>query len=211
VWYLIIVACGGLACNAHIGTFEASERHICPGTPVEISWEVTGSAKLTVSPPIAGAPNGPVNSTDHAKFSPKVKTRVSLRVTRSFGEPTGADIDLDIPAPVRIAADLNDAPSCNDGVLTLTTEAKGFAPGVMAEVVGLEDSENRSLDVSRVDGRGKKITAHVAPGVRTDAFAALPVNGAWTLSSTLASGESCSNPPHVLTAYVYPACQGGAR
>lgn len=210
-WFLGVATCGGLACNAHIGKFDATERHICPGTPIEVTWEVTGSARLTVAPPTAGAPEGPVASTDHAKFAPWAKTRVSLRVTRPFGEPTGADIDIDLPAPVRIAADLNDAPSCEGGVLTLTTQAKGFGPGVMGEVVGLEDRETRSLDVSRVDATGKKITAHVAPGITTNAFAAMPANGTWTLSSVLGPGESCGNPPHVLTVYVYTDCRGGVR
>jgi hypothetical protein len=211
VGFLVAAALCGPGCNAHIGTFEASLRHICPGERVEITWEVTGSASVTVSPPIKGAPNGAVASTDHATIAPTAKTRVSLRVTRILGEPTGADIDIDLPAPVAIAADLNDAPSCTAGVLTLTTRVKGFSPGVTADVVALEGSEKRSIDISRADAAGKTITARVAPGVSTDAFSAMPAEGDWTLSSTLMPGESCSNPPHVLTVYVYTACKGAAR
>ena len=210
-WILMVGAVCGLGCNAHIGTFEASLRRICPGQKVEIGWAVTGSATVTVTPPIKGAPNGPVASTDHATIAPTAKTRVSIRVTRMLGEPTGADIDIDLPGPVAIAADLNDAPSCTAGVLTLTTPVKGFSPGVTADVVALEGSETRSIDISRTDAAGKKITAHVAPGVSTDAFSAMPAEGDWTLSSDLMPGESCSNPPHVLTVYVYTACKGVAR
>jgi hypothetical protein len=81
----------------------------------------------------------------------------------------------------------------------------------MSEVVGLENSEKRSLDISRPGPGGTRIAGHVAPGVTTGAFAALSVNGEWKLSSPLMPGESCTNPPHVLTAYTYTGCKGGSR
>ncbi len=205
VWPLGVLACAVVACNAQIVRFDVGPRHVCAGQAVHIAWEVKGSARLRIDPEIPGAPDGDVASAGHATIRPTSNTRVFLRVTRWPGDPTGGDVDVTLPAPVEIAADLQDSPSCMDGVLTLQTEAKGFADGVKA---GLVSAHKRALDVRRVDAAGHVIAAQVTPGgSATAAFAALPVNGRWTLSSRLDPGESCSNPPHVLTAIVQPACK----
>ena len=208
-WCLIATAWVLAGCNAYVNKFDASPRYICPGQKVDIVWDVTGSAKLEVDPDVAGAPRGAVAAAGHASINPTTSTRVSIKVTRSFGEPTGADTDVHMAVPVRVAADLNDSPSCKDGVLTLKTQTSSFSPNLKATIVGLEEGERRELDVGRVDPTGKLITARVAPRRTTGVFAALSMNGEWTLSAKLGPDESCTNPPHTLTVYAYTSCTGG--
>jgi hypothetical protein len=213
LWAIVAITTAWVSgCNAHIKRFDVTPRHICPGDPVSIDWEVTGSPTLTVTPKLAGAPDGPVSSSDRVTIRPIAKTRVSLRVTRLGGEPAGADVDVDVPAPVEIAADLNDAALCKDGVLTLVAHVKGFSPGVMAKRMG---DAKRPLDIGRLDdagkivadGTGNPIVAHLEQGEISRAFAAFPVAGDWRISSPLGPGESCGNPPHSLTLFVFTECR----
>ena len=186
-------------------------RYVCPGQRVDIVWNVTGSAKFEVNPDIPGAIRGAVASTGQTSFTPTQNTRASIKVTRSFGEPTGADIDVHMSGHESLAADLNDSPSCDGGVLTLKPQIRGFSADMRALVVTVQEGEMRELDVSRVDAAGKLITAHVGPGQSTDTFAALPVNGQWIFAAKLGPGESCSDAPHVLTVYAYTGCAGETR
>ena len=216
--YVRVVALGlvTIGCNAKIKAFSAEPRFICPGQEVILRWDVVGSARLTVTPPEPGVPTGDVPSQGQLPLHPSVQTRASLQVTRRFGEPAGAETDINVPAPVRVAADLNDPGQCQDGVLTLTahlSEAQ-FAPAVKAQVVTVEDSVTRSYDITRMDPAQHAITAHVARGVSTTAFANLPMAGDWILSSPLTGQETCpaggkpGNLPHVLTVYAYSSCNG---
>jgi hypothetical protein len=210
----IAVSLAATGCNARVETFEAEPRVFCPGQPVVVRWGAVGSAELTFAPPIAGVPGGPVASSGELPVHPTRATRASLRVTRMLGEPTGADVDLDVPRPVRIAADLNGAARCEHGVLTLTARLTQQSPDVRAELVTVEDSEQRSYDVVRLDAAQRPIQAHVARGVSTTAFASLPIAGDWVLSSPLVGSEACptdggpGNIPHVLVVYAYAGCQG---
>jgi hypothetical protein len=207
---LLSSACGTIACSSvHIARFEVAPRHICAGQDVHIAWDVTGSARLTVTPSLPGAPGGGVSSSGQATIRPMTDTRISLRTSRWLGGSAGADVDVEVArgAPVEIAASLQDSPTCQGGQLVLRTEVKGFAGSLRAELVG---AGKRALDISREGEGGHIVTAHVAPGQpATSAFAQLPMNGLWTISSALLPGESCSSPPHVLTAIAHTACNGG--
>lgn len=210
---LSLVAIG---CNAKIKAFSAEPRFICPGQEVILRWDVVGSAKLTVTPPEPGVPNGDVPSQGQVPLHPSVQTRASLHVTRWLGEPAGAETDISVPAPVRVAADLNDPARCENGVLTLTAHLSEsqFSPAVKAQVVMVEDSVARSYDITRMDPAQHAITAHVARSVSTNAFANLPMAGDWILSSPLTGQEACpaggkpGTLPHVLTVYAYSSCNG---
>jgi hypothetical protein len=208
----IAVALWAAACNAHVNAFQASPRHICPGQQVELRWDVTGSATLALTPKVAGAPQGAVASSGQVILKPTQNTRASIRVTRWLGEPAGSDIDIQMPAPVLVTADLNDSFSCQANVMSLKTQMKNFSPEVKAEVVGVSipDGQGRELDISRADAQGKTLTAHVGPGLSSTAFADLPIEGEWILSTKLSGDESCDHPPHVLTVYAYAGCTGGA-
>jgi len=214
---VVVFSLAAIGCNAKIKVFSADPRFICPGQQVILSWDVVGSARLTISPQSASAPDGDVKAKDHVTLHPKVQTRASLHVTRFLGESTGADIDIDISAPsapVRVAADLNDAARCENGVLTLTAHLSQFAPGVKAQLVAVEEGEQRSYDITRMDPAQHAITAHVGPGVSTTAFANLPMAGDWLLSSRLTDQEACPTEakpgkiPHVLTVNAYSSCHG---
>jgi len=210
-WAFVASALAGTGCNAHVNKFDASVRYVCPGQRVDIVWNVTGSAKFEVTPDVPGTVRGAVPSIGQTSFIPTQNTRASIRVTRSFGEPTGADIDFHMSGHESLAADLNDSPSCEGGVLTLKPQIRGFSPDMKAIVVTVQDGEQRELDVSRLDAAGRPITAHVGPGKTTDAFATLPVNGQWIFTARLGPGESCTNAPHVLTVYAYTGCTGGTK
>ena len=200
-----LIVFGG--CNAHIASFDVNPRHICAGQDVHIAWDVQGSAHVSVDPKIAGAPDGAVASKGQVAIKPTAaKTRISLRATRWLGKPDGADYDVEVTAaaPVEIAGSLAGS-SCNDGVLTVAAETKGFSDDLRA---GLVSVNKRALDVRHQDRDGREVTASVAPGSSSDAFANLPVNGRWMLSAKLGPGESCASPPHVLTAVVSPSCGG---
>lgn len=203
-WAVVAV----VGCNAHVNNFEVTPRHICPGDEVAITWDVTGKARLTLSPAIGSAPDGPVASSGTIRIKPRTSTHVSLRVTRCTGAPSGADADVDVPAPVELAAELDSSMSCVDGVLRLTTEAKAFTPGVLAGPVG---GSKRALDITHDAPGGKTVTAHVDAGGFTDAFSNTQAAGKWTLATRLASPESCGNPPHVLTVTIGTRCQGVVR
>ncbi len=206
VGLLLCALVGGAACNASIGKFDVTPRNaVCPGTPVTIVWSVTGSPKLTLSPKVPNSPDGKVDTSGKVTVTPNGPTTVSLRVSRCLGEPTGADIQVTPPKPEEIAASLEQTSSCTDGVLTLTTETKNFDPKAKAIAVS---SPKRDIEISRADSPG---TPTVIPkGGTTGSFSALPANGAWSVSTTLLPGESCSAPPKSVTFYLYTACEGVA-
>ena len=206
------VVLGAAACNAHVNAFNASPRHICPGQQVEVQWDVTGSATLAFAPTVADAPQGAVTSRGQVILKPTQNTRASIRVTRWLGEPAGSDIDIQMPEPTLVTADLNDSFSCQANVMGVKAQMKNFSPDVKAEVVGvgISNGQGRELDIRRTDAQGKIIAAHVGPGQNSTAFAALPVEGEWILSTKLGGDESCDHPPHVLTVYAYAGCTGGA-
>lgn len=194
------------ACNAHIAKFEVAPRHICAGQEVTIAWEVKGQAHLSVVPRPSSAPDGCVASAGKTTVRPNADARVSLRATRWLGKSARAEMDISLVAPVEIAASLQDVVSCQDDTLVVRTETKGFGPGLRSEMVG---ANKRAMDVSRIDAAGRTISAHVDPGgPATNAFAALPMNGQWTLTTKLGSGESCSDPPRALTLIVHTDCDG---
>jgi hypothetical protein len=202
---LVIVVVG--ACNASVQKFDATPRNaVCPGTPVVVVWDVTGSATLTVTPEVADAPNGEVASSGQARFTPSGKTVVSLRVTRCFGEPTGADIAINPPQTDEISAPLTDASTCANGVLTVKAHTQNFDPAAHALSV---TAAKRDIDVSREGAPSPPVS--LAPGKGTNAFSSLTANGDWIISTKLRSGETCSNPPNSVTFLIYTACEGVTR
>jgi hypothetical protein len=194
-------------CNAHVASFAVTPRHLCAGQDVHIAWEVQGNARLSIDPRTEGAPDGAVDSKGQAAFKPTAaKTRVSLHATRWLGKSDGADYDVEVvtTAPIEIAGSLAGS-SCDNGVLTVATEAKGFSDDLRA---GSVSTSKRALDIRHQATDGREVTASVAPGSASDAFANLPIDGRWMLSTKLWAGESCAHPPHVLTAVIFPSCQG---
>jgi hypothetical protein len=71
------------ACNAQVKEFSAVPRHICAGERVELQWNVAGSASVTVTPPNAELPDGPVNDVGHATIGP-TRADVLMRLDQIF-------------------------------------------------------------------------------------------------------------------------------
>src|SRR5512147_1233815 len=87
--WLVAALCWAGACSPQIVRFEVGPRHICAGQQVEMVWQVKGQAHLTVTPRLAGAPDGAVAASGHATVKPTSDTRVFLQATRWLGTPTG--------------------------------------------------------------------------------------------------------------------------
>lgn len=203
----MLVLAGLSACNASIRKFDATPRNaVCPGTPVTVVWEVTGSATLTVVPEAAGSPHGAVSPSGQAQFTPTGKTVLSLRVTRSFGEPAGADIVIQPPLSEEIAAPLTETSTCGAGVLTVMAHTQNFDPHARALDVA---AAKRAIEVRR--GGVSSPPVSLAPGSGTNAFSNSAANGDWIISTKLREGESCANPPNSLTFFIYSACEGVTR
>lgn len=209
-----IAAAGVAACSgAKIHRFEASPRHVCPGERVELVWDFAGSGTLAVAPAVAGVPQGEVPSTGSAAFAPAAPTRVTLHVTRGFGEASG-EVDIEIDRRETLTASMADASaSCRDGRLSSTAHIRNVAPDVAVDTLAVADGDARVYDVGHVDPRDqRRVTARVSAAAASDAFRGLPLAGDWTIASPQPDGscEPASLPSNlILTAYT--RCGGGGQ
>src|ERR1700733_3391166 len=90
-----VAIAGSAAChNAKIIRLDATPRHVCPGDPVEIAWELEGTGTMTTTPPTAQAPAGRVGDRGTAVIRPTTHTAVDLKVTRWGGETAGRGVAL---------------------------------------------------------------------------------------------------------------------
>jgi hypothetical protein len=179
---------------------------------VHLSWSVTGSAAITVSPPIAGAPNGAVEASGQATIAPTANTRVELHVTRFLGAPTASIQDIDVKtasdAPEPLTASLADASAgCGDGKVWATVHAQRFSPDVKVATVASHAGDDRTYDVQHA-GRNAKVT----PGAPTASLAGSALVGDWVLTSPLRPGETCGTPtlPRSLVVDVFTQCVPGS-
>ena len=63
-------------CGASINAFDATPHHACVGDTVTITWNVTGSASLALTPPSTEVPDGDVASTGTKLFHPQASTTI---------------------------------------------------------------------------------------------------------------------------------------
>ena len=107
-------------CGAEVKAFSVVPRHICAGDPVDVRWSVSGSPAITVVPPTAALPDGPVSKEGHATIAPATNTRVELDVTRPFGNRTTSvqEVLVTIATTEPLTASLGDPaaqPGCTGG------------------------------------------------------------------------------------------------
>ena len=186
-------------------------RHICAGQRVEVHWSVVGSASVVVTPPSAGLPDGPVDSTGSATIAPATTTDVALHVTRPLGKPTTRtqkiEVRISSDQPEVLVASLGDrdaGPGCADGKVWATVHARRFAPEVKVANVATHAGDNRIYDVQHA---GRRDT--VAPGLVSTGFATTPIAGDWLLTAPLAGGQTCATAPHNLVIDVFTQCVPG--
>ncbi len=196
------------ACNAQVKEFSAVPRHICAGERVELQWSVVGSASVTVTPPNAELPDGPVESARHATIAPTTKTLVALHVTRLLGQPTTSNQEIEVATPsgkpevlVASMADVNAGAGCGGGKVWATVHAERFAADVKVATVAAHLGDGRIYEVEH-----SGLHATVAPGAMAIAFAGTAIAGDWVLTVPLSGGQTCATIPHNLVVDVVTQC-----
>jgi hypothetical protein len=196
------------ACNAQVNDFTVVPRHICAGERVGLQWDVTGSGSLTVTPPNAELPDGPVESTGHATIAPTTTTLVSLHVTRMLGHPTTSDQQIEVATlsdkPELLVASMGDVsaqPGCGGGKVWATVHAERFATDVKVATVAVHPGDGRIYEVGHAG-----LHATVATEAMTPAFAGTAIAGDWVLIVPLSNGQTCATIPHNLVVDVTTQC-----
>jgi hypothetical protein len=195
-----------LACNAEIHRFDALPRHVCPGSRVEIVWDFTGEGTMTASPATPHAPSGRVAETGHTTIHPTVPTTVSLHVTRS-GQPTGAQLDIEMAQGENIAASIADPSArCEGGVVSSTAHLSNISDLVVDVVRTTPGDKRAGYEVAHAG-----TSARITPAASTS-FAGRPLAGDWVISSPLLPGETCDpaapKVPDNLVVVAYTRCEG---
>lgn len=205
---VLAAACLLTACNARVNGFAAVPRHVCPGTPVDLHWDIVGSGSITVTPPSTGLPDGPVDDSGHATIVPMTTTHVDLHVTRTLGHPTTSTQTIEVKTPADkpevLTASVGDvaaSPGCGEGKVWATVHAQRFAPGVRVATVAAHPGDDRRYDVQHAG-----LHATIAPGEVAAAFAGTPIAGDWLLAAPLGSGQTCATVPHNLVIDVLTQC-----
>jgi hypothetical protein len=173
---------------------------------------------MSTEPEDMAAPHGHIDDSGTARFRPASATKVKLHVTRMFREPTNAEQDIEMDPGTEVSASIADpSASCENGMISSTAHVSNFG-GLSVVVVGVAPGNKRtSLTIARDDPHhpGGRVTAHVAADAPSRAFAGLPINGDWVISSPLLPGESCSGNqpvlPNSLIVYAYTSCNGERR
>lgn len=197
---LWIASWGLLACAPTISRFTATPHEVCPGTPVQIAWRVSGgSAKLTTDPPLS--------SQSDESYVPTTTTQFILTVEPLLGKPKSRETEATVytgiagePQPSEIAF----MPPCQRGGVVATAERPLAEWDPRLTVGWVETNEERDLTLSH-EGRQATLTAG-QPG--TQAFDGTQLAGTWSLVIPLLPSESCDGtgdlPPDlfIVTAHV---------
>jgi hypothetical protein len=201
---------GVIGCAPKINDLNPRHAIICPGDSVQVSWDVSGTATLNVTPATPGAPSGSVDSTSGFKLTPTgPHTAVVIRASRMFRQDAIGETDIDVNTGELVNASITDpSVTCTNNVLTSTAhlDPKSFAADVMVAKVGVDGNDQRKYTITH---NGK--SASVGPGIWSQALAGLPMRGDWTISTTLLAGEACDpaqNLPNNLPVRAYSKCGG---
>ena len=201
---LAAVAMGG--CTFGIANFRAEPNVICGGSQTTLSWSATTDGTLSAVP--ADASLGPVAATGTRTVSPTGPTTYRLTVTRLWKTQTREVAVEVVAAPSeakQIGASVADPSTTCEGntlALTVTAPPADWDARIKVARVGLIPGVNRTFHVEH-GGR----TADVAPGAPSAAFAGLPVQGDWRLSTPLGPSEACGrNVPRSLIIEVSSTC-----
>jgi hypothetical protein len=198
----ILALCG---CKPSICYFRAEPNVACRGTPVRLVWSASNGGKIVANPAdphVAG-----VDANGSITVAPRIPTRYRIYARNLWGtDQRDADVDVVI-APVEektIGTSIAD-PSmhCEDDILsvTVTPPPESWDAHIRAGEVTIAPRIARPYHVEHEDA-----SADLEPGVRSTAFSALPVQGAWRISTRLQKGESCQHLPRNLMITVSTTC-----
>ena len=201
---LAAVALGG--CTVGIAGFRAEPNVICGGSQTTLSWSATTDGTLSAVP--ADASLGPVAAAGTRTVSPAGPTTYRLTVKRLWKTATREAAVEVVAAPSdakQIGASVADPSTTCEGntlALTVTAPAADWDARIKVARVGLIPGVNRTYRVEHGDR-----SAEVAPGAPSTAFAGLPVQGSWRLSTPLGPSEACGrNVPRNLIIEVSSSC-----
>jgi hypothetical protein len=195
-----------LGCSPNIHGFRAEPNVVCGGGRTTLMWSASTDGALSAVP--ADPSLGSVEANGTRAVTPAAPTTYRLTVKR-FWKSISRDVGVEVvmaPGEARqIGASVADpSATCADGTLavTVTAPASAWDPHIQVTTVGLIAGVNRTF---RVEHGGR--SAEVAPGAPSAAFAGLPVQGDWRLSTALVAPEACGrNVPRSLIIDVASAC-----
>jgi hypothetical protein len=195
-----------LGCAPSIHGFRAEPNVVCSGGRTTLTWSASTDGSLSAVP--ADPTLGAVDANGTRAVTPAAPTTYRLTV-KHLWKSVSRDIGVEVlTAPVearQIGASVADpSTTCAGGTLavTVTAPASAWDPRIQVTSVGLTAGVNRTY---RVEHAGR--SAAVAPGAPSAAFAGLPVQGDWRLSTALAPREACGrNVPRSLVIDVTSTC-----
>jgi hypothetical protein len=193
------------ACKPSVCYFRAEPNVSCIGAPVRLVWSASSGGRIVANP--ADPRVSGVDATGSLSVAPRVRTRYRMYSRNIWGvDQRDADVDV-VTAPAEempIGASIAD-PSmrCDGNVLSVTVIAPpaSWDAHLRASEVTLAPHIARPYHVEHGDA-----AVDLAPGVRSTAFAALPVQGTWRLSTALQADESCTKLPRNLIIAVSSTC-----
>jgi len=202
----LFVAVAVAGCTPSINNFRAEPNVICKGAQTTLTWTATAGGTLAAVPPDASL--GVVASTGSQAVAPAATTTYRLTVTH-LGKSTWREVGVEVvTAPTeskQIGASVADpSTTCQEGTLalTVTAPAADWDPHIVVAGVAVTAGVNRAYHVEHA-GRA----ADIAPGAPSTAFAGLPVQGSWRLSTPLGPTEACGrNVPRSLIIDVSSTC-----
>ncbi len=200
---LVVVALG---CSAGIYDFRATPNVICAGSQTTLTWNATTDGTLSAVP--ADASLGPVAANGTRAVSPAGPTTYRLTVKRLWknaARDAAVEVVVAPSEAKQIGASVADPSTTCEGntlALTVTAPPADWDARIKVARVGLIAGVNRTYSVEH-EGR----SADVAPGAPSTAFAGLPVQGSWRLSTPLGPSEACGrNVPRSLIIEVTSTC-----
>ena len=197
---------GLFGCKPTIHSFRADPNVICPGSAVRLGWDASSGGEITSAPPLPGLGSVPATGTQEVR--PTAPTRFRLEAHNLWGG-AAREVDVDVRAaanaPKSIGASIADPSArCEDGILSVEVVPPEGAWDEHARVGEVEVPQAVSRHY-HVEHEGR--SAELDPGVRSAAFAGLPVRGRWLLSTPLGPGETCGPElPRNLLIDIYPSC-----
>jgi hypothetical protein len=185
-----LVFTAALGCTPSIHAFRAEPNVVCSGGPTTLTWSASSDGSLSAVP--TDPTLGPVDANGTRAVTPAVPTTYRLTIKRlwkSVSRDAGVEVLVSPREARQIGASVADpSTTCEAGTLAVTVSAPASAwdPHIQVTSVGLPSGVSRTYRIAH-GGR----SAEVAPGAPSAAFAGLPVQGDWRLSTALVAPEAC--------------------